>query len=144
MAKKIRIPKRVAGVKIPKAIRKGPIMDFANSSAGQLLLAEALIAAAGLFAAKRINSEDAGEMLRHPFDSLQRAGHRVGARVNDSTEAIHRNTARLQFALGEAVRAFRQALADPSEATIVGEPDVDEADAGKKKPRTSSEQTAAH
>jgi hypothetical protein len=145
MAKRIKIPKRVAGVKVPKPIRKGPIADFLNSTAGQVLLAEALIAAAGLFAAKRINDEDAGEVLRHPLDSLQRAGLRVGARIHDSGEAIHRNTARLQFALGEGVRAFREALAEPSEVSPVGEAvRTDEPDAGKKKNRAPSDQSAAH
>jgi hypothetical protein len=62
MAKsRIKVPKRVAGVKIPRAVRKGPVMDFVNSS-----------------------------------------------------EALKRNTARLSFAFGEAITAFRTALGQPS------------------------------
>jgi hypothetical protein len=145
MSKRIKIPKRVAGVKIPKSIRKGPIRDFANSSMGQVLLAEALLAAAGLFAVKRINDEDAGEVLRHPLESLQRAGSRVGAGFSDSTAGLQRNTARLQFAMAEAVRAFREALADPSEPAVVGKNlRAEETEAGKKKNRSPPEQTAAH
>jgi hypothetical protein len=45
--KKLKLPKRIAGVKIPKAARKGPVADFINSSGGQVLLAEALVLAAG-------------------------------------------------------------------------------------------------
>ncbi len=142
MAKsRIKIPKRVAGMKIPKSIRKGPLKAFVNSSAGQVLLAEALIAAAGLFAVRRINDEDTGEVLRHPLDSLQRAGQRVGARMGDPGEVFHRNSARLQFAMGEAVRAFREALAEPSEVMPVG---AEEPDAGKKKNRGAPDQTSAH
>jgi hypothetical protein len=140
---RIKIPKRVAGVKVPKPIRKGPIMDFINSTAGQALLAQALVAAAGVFAVKRVNDENVGEVLRHPVDSVKRAGNRIGAGMSDSTEALSRNTARLQFALGEAVRAFREALSEPSEPTLVSETiRNEEADVGKKKNRTPPEQAA--
>ena len=128
MSKRIKIPKRVAGVKVPKAIRKGPVSDLVNSSGGQLLLAEALVAVAGLFAVKNINGEETGDVLSHPVDSLQRAGRKVGSRAGDAQAAMARNSARLQFALGEGVRAFREALADPSGPVI--EPDVE---TGKKK-----------
>ena len=67
---RIKLPKRIAGVKVPKSVRKGPIMDFVNSSAGQLLLAEAVMAAVGLFAARQGNGGAAGEVLSHPVDSL--------------------------------------------------------------------------
>jgi hypothetical protein len=135
---RIKIPKRVAGVKIPKTVRKGPINDFINSTAGQMLLAEALMAAASLFAVKRINGEGAGEVLSHPVDSAQRAAHVVGARAGDAQEMLSRSTARLQFALAEAVRAFRTALTDPS-AIPEPEPEV-----GKKKSRSSSDQSVPH
>ncbi|HVF16542.1 MAG TPA: hypothetical protein VNA21_06505, partial [Steroidobacteraceae bacterium] len=60
MAKrKLKLPKKIAGVKIPKAVRKGPVGQFLNSSAGQLLVAEALIAAGGaFFAAEMMDSGD--------------------------------------------------------------------------------------
>jgi hypothetical protein len=60
MAKKLKLPKRIAGVKIPKAIRKGAVAQFMNSAAGQLVIAEALVAAAGAFAVKKTDpSSDA-------------------------------------------------------------------------------------
>ncbi len=43
---RIKLPKRLAGVKIPKSVRKGAVADFLNSSAGQLLLVETLNVAA--------------------------------------------------------------------------------------------------
>ena len=59
MAKsKIKVPKRVAGVKIPKSVRKGPVMDFVNSSTGRLLIAEALTAALAVFAYKTCRPRD--------------------------------------------------------------------------------------
>lgn len=41
MAKKLKLPKRIAGIKIPKTIRKGPVGEFMSSPAGQLVIAEA-------------------------------------------------------------------------------------------------------
>ncbi|HEU5135189.1 MAG TPA: hypothetical protein VFU13_08615 [Steroidobacteraceae bacterium] len=40
----------MVGVKIPKSVRKGPIMDFVNSTTGRVLIAQALTAAIGVFA----------------------------------------------------------------------------------------------
>ena len=87
MAKKlkIRLPKRVAGVKIPKAVRKGPIGDFLNSSGGQVILAQALVAVAGVFAASRTEpGTPAGDMLRHPVEST-RAAARAAKREGGET-----------------------------------------------------------
>jgi hypothetical protein len=53
MSKTIKIPRKLAGVKIPKALRKGPVGQFVNSSAGQLLIAEAIAVAIAALAARR-------------------------------------------------------------------------------------------
>ena len=34
MAKRIKLPKRIAGIKIPKGIRKGPVIRFLNTPLG--------------------------------------------------------------------------------------------------------------
>jgi hypothetical protein len=106
---KIKVPKRVAGVKIPKVVRKGPVLDFVNSSAGRMLIAEALTAAVGLFAYKK--TDESGGLER-------------GA--GDLEDSLKQNTARLTFAFGEGVRAFREALAQPEG---VGEEDGDATEA---------------
>jgi len=113
MAKKLKLPKKIAGVKIPKAVRKGPVGQFLNSSAGQLLVAEALIAAGGAFFATE--GSNAKEGVR-----------RLAGVGDDPKKLLERGSARLSFAFGEAVRAFRAALADesmgaPSPAPIEGE-----------------------
>ena len=94
--KLIKVPKRVAGVKIPKEMRKGPVLKFVNSSAGKLLVAEAITAALGAVAYQRIKS---GGTLKE------------GAR--DAEEVLKENASRLTHAFAEGVRAFRQALAEP-------------------------------
>jgi len=94
--KKVKLPKRIAGVKLPKATRKGPIADFLNSSGGQVLLAEALVLAAGVFGARRVAAQ-AGA----PWDPGMR-------------EHIADASARLAHASREALQAFRAALSEPS------------------------------
>lgn len=99
MAKKLKLPKRIAGIKIPKVIRKGPVRDFMNSQAGQLIIAQSLVAAAGVFTAAKASHTDAGEVVKHPADATKAA-------VSFGED----QTARLTFALKEAARAFRQAM----------------------------------
>ena len=93
--KKVKLPKRIAGVKVPKAARKGPVADFLNSSGGQVLLAEALMLAAGAFGARRLAAHGGA-----PWDA-------------DMRENIADASARLSHACGEALNAFRAALQEP-------------------------------
>lgn len=127
---KIKVPKRVAGVKIPKAVRKGPVVDFVNSSAGRLLIAQALTAAIAAFAIKESDSP---------------TGERIKAGARSAEETVKANTARLGHAFAAGVRAFREALGDPDLGT---QPDVPEDDVeaeaadelvAKKKPRGGSQ-----
>jgi hypothetical protein len=108
---KIKVPKRVAGVKIPKAVRKGPVLQFVNSSAGKLLVAEALTAALGLFASRQTRGDK---------------GEKIKLTAREAEDALKRNTARLTFAFGEAVRAFRVALAEPHDESTVIDAETDE------------------
>lgn len=106
MAKKakFKLPKRVAGVKIPKVIRKGPLGHFLNSSAGQRVLAEMLVAAAAAFTAVKADEDGAvGETLRHPVDSARRAGEAVAEAGSNESE-------RLAHAFRAAGKAFRDSL----------------------------------
>jgi hypothetical protein len=106
MAKKLKIklPKRVAGVKIPKSIRKGPVGQFLNSGAGQILIAEALVAAAGALAVSSSDENSrVGEIVRHPIDATRRVGMRAARAGSQRAE-------RLSYALQEAARAFRDAM----------------------------------
>jgi hypothetical protein len=141
MAKsRIKVPKHVAGVKIPKAVRKGPVMDFVNSKAGRVLIAQALTAAIGVLAYKQVNTEPRA-----------RVRDKVKNGADETTDALKRNTARLSFAFGEAVTAFRTALNQPA-----GAPDAESATqaladqlehvkerVGKKKKHQSSSQSEA-
>lgn len=93
MAKKLKlkIPKRVAGVKIPKSVRKGALASFLNSGAGQVLLAEALVVLGSSIAAKSPHDYGAaGRAMRHPLEALKEAGPRrfCESRRRARTEAV--------------------------------------------------------
>ena len=106
MAKKhkVKLPKRIAGMKIPKGIRKGPIGNFLTSSGGQLVIAEALLAAGGFYAARRLDpNTPAGEAVRHPIDSMRAKLGSYGGGASD----------RFARALRAGVYAFRNALHEP-------------------------------
>ena len=59
MAKKSKsfLPKKIAGVKVPKAVRKGPLGELIASPEGPALLAEAVMVAR----AKQIKAEVASQ-----------------------------------------------------------------------------------
>jgi hypothetical protein len=143
MAKKLKIklPKRVAGVKIPKAVRKGPVAAFLNSGAGQLILAETLVAAAGALAVSKSDPDvSPGEAVRHPVDTSRRVGRAVAQTGGDQA-------ARLSYALREAARAFRDAIeAGPAaqESGSDATADVEAGPAAKKKHSSRSEPVASH
>jgi hypothetical protein len=98
---KLRIPKRVAGVKIPRIVRKGPFAKFLNSSAGQLVIAEALVMVGGALAAEARGSGPA-ELGRDPLSSASKGG----AERSD----IGPESSRLPSAFNDAIRAFRTSL----------------------------------
>jgi hypothetical protein len=134
---KIKVPKQIVGVKIPKAVRKGPIMDFVNSKTGRVLIAQALTAAIGVFAYKQASPE-----------TRERVGGKVSQGADDAREYMSRNMARLSFAFGEAVTAFRTALAQPMGQSMEREDDESAAAPGiedgkkKKKQNWSSSEPA--
>ena len=110
MAKhKMKLPKRIAGIKIPKVIRKGALGHFLNSNAGQLVVAETLTALAAAFTASKVDDMSVGENLRHPVKGGRRVGHLLAAAGSDQSE-------RLTHAFRQAGKAFHDALHEADEA----------------------------
>ena len=143
MAKKLKlkVPKRIGGMKIPKTVRKGPLADFLNSSGGQVLIAEALVLAAGAFASKRLDPEShAGELVHHAVDSAKGA----------APERLVDASTRFSHAFREGIEAFRTSLHE-SERHEESEPHDDdevgteafsaESESAKKKPSSSDGET---
>ena len=139
----IKLPKRLAGIKIPKAVRKGPLGQFLNSHAGQVILAEAVVAAAAVFtAAKADEDSPVADGLRHPVEGARHLGQVVAMTSADHSE-------RLAHACHAAGRAFREALREGystawrderATASAAGEDD-DEAARTKKKSSGRSHDT---
>jgi hypothetical protein len=129
MGKKVKLPKRVLGVKIPKGIRKGPLVQFLSSSGGQIVVVEALLAASALYAARRFDSSTAvGETLRHPIDGL-RAGRDWSRGASD----------RFGRALRAGVNSFRAALSETEPGARAGEQNLDsESSASGESPERAS------
>ena len=101
MPKKMKslLPKRIGKVKIGKSTRKGALADFLSSKAGQVLIAEALMAAGTLAAAKLKDNPKVRGAVATAKTKGVKAGH-------DAKEAI-------SYAVGEAMRSFSDALHRP-------------------------------
>lgn len=100
MAKQIKLPKRIAGIKIPKGIRKGPVMKFLNTPPGQVVLAQALLVIGGAFAVEKSRDNDG---TLHPLDALKDAQRNIGKRADFAA-------AKLTRAFAAAAHAFRDAM----------------------------------
>ena len=96
MAKKAKLPKTIAGVKIPKAIRRGRLGKFVASPGGQKMLAEALLMAGAAVVGRETLAETKG-----------------GGLAGGAASAVsHR---RLPQAFAAAIEAFKAALEPPPE-----------------------------
>jgi hypothetical protein len=110
-ARKIHVPKRIAGVKVPKPIRKGPVADFIGSQSGQALAAEILVVVGAALLAKRNDPDSAiGQFLQNPMGHLRAAGQSAAARAGDAKASVQDDAGRLVHALSEAIQAFRTAM----------------------------------
>jgi hypothetical protein len=128
MGKAIKVPKKVAGVKIPKSLRKGPVGNFLNSSAGQLLIAEALLAMVAALAVRRTDSGERGAV------ALGRRAAELGSQTQQSVRVAGE---RFAEAFRAGIAAFRDSLQEgtgPME--VLDEPAVatGEEDSLKKSP----------
>lgn len=101
---KAALPKRIAGVKVPKAVRRSRFGDLLASRTGQALIAEALLGAGVLAAGKKASENPKVREATHDakvrtLKAGDEAAHDVGAAG-----------ATLAYALGEAARSFAEAL----------------------------------
>jgi hypothetical protein len=120
MAKKAKVPKRIAGVRIPKKIRKGPIGQFLCSRTGQAMMAEALVIAGGALAANRATQPGSAtnEFLSSSGRKLKRASRAVAGKGADAQQFMGIATERLAYAGVEAMKAFRRALTGDEPAAL--------------------------
>ena len=109
MAKKTKakLPKTIAGVKVPKAVRTSGLLDeLLNSQLGREILAEALVAAAGAVASVLMKK-------RPSADQVAQAG---GTIVDTGAEAASATKDLAQTAVG----AVTEAVADAARHILPG------------------------
>ncbi len=82
------LPKRIAGVKVPKSVRKGPLGQLLASRTGQALLGEAIVTAGAVDVANQRKYD----VRRHDSQDMGPIGPTIA------------------YALGEAARAYVRSL----------------------------------
>lgn len=92
--KKLKLPRRIAGIRMPMAVRNGLVIGFLNSTAGRALVSEALVLAAGVFGPERLRS------------------YATSRRSQEARVTVKEARARLSYACLQAMKAFRAALAE--------------------------------
>lgn len=129
--RKAKIPKRVAGVKVPKAVRKGPIGQFLTSNLGKEVLAGALVAAAGA-GLKHESGRDSlvGQAVAKGGRALKGAGGKARHGGEQAVDQVAFAGSAVAYAVSEAAKAFTLALQ-------VGPPEREEPAAPAAGPRTT-------
>jgi hypothetical protein len=98
------LPKRITGVKVPKAVRKGRFAELLASKAGQALIAEAIMAAGAIAGAKKASdSPKARSFVHDTAEAVRDASDSDKVDVSSAREVV-------AYAVGEAVRSFAEAL----------------------------------
>lgn len=105
--KSAKLPKRIAGVKIPKAVRKGAIADFLGSKVGKALLAEAVMAAGALLAKQQ---SEPGSVTRKAARKSKEGLKDIAGSAGAAPAAVAAAPATLAYAFAEAGRAFAEAM----------------------------------
>jgi hypothetical protein len=88
MAKKAKtkVPKKVAGVKLPKAMRKSAIGTLLASQLGREILADALIAAAGAAAAALVKHRPTAGQVTGTGKAVADAGANAAGTTRDAVQ----------------------------------------------------------
>ena len=98
------LPKKIAGVRVPKKVRKGRFGELLASQSGQKLIAEAILGAgavaAGAIAARDPDVKRKASKIKH--QALDAGDH--------ATHDMSSAGAAFAYALNEAARSFSEAL----------------------------------
>lgn len=110
---KTALPKRIAGVKVPKALRKGRAGRFLASPVGMALVSDAILAAgvAAVGTQAKLGSATR-KFADHPLAGLTRLRDDARQRGEESTEALRGAFAAASVAFADALRSSADAL-DP-------------------------------
>lgn len=110
--KKNTLPKRIAGVKVPKALRKGRAGRFLASPVGLALVSDAILAGAVAVGKQAKPGSAARKLADHPLAGLSQLRDDARQRGEESTEALRGAFAAASVAFADALRSSADAL-DP-------------------------------
>ncbi len=108
--KKDHLPKRIAGMKVPKSIRRGRVGKFLASPEGEALVLGLVATAGQRIIRKGQVGRRTANFLRHPIESLKVAGGKTGHAGAEAAGDVKDFGAAFAYALGEAARSFSEAL----------------------------------
>ncbi|HZY69018.1 MAG TPA: hypothetical protein VFE52_10540 [Devosia sp.] len=99
--KKFKIPKRIAGVKVPRSLRKGGFADFLMSPIGQNLVADVIYHAGAAFTGRTVEAAEQG---------AGRGGRNARHFADDATDMATHGASRVSHAVSAGIDAFLAAL----------------------------------
>lgn len=112
--KKSLLPKRLGGVKVPRALRKGRAGRFLASPLGVALISDALVTAGVVAIGKEAKPGSAARRFAdHPMASLAHLGDEARSKGEHSAEQLKAAFAAASAAFAEALRASADAI-EPS------------------------------
>ena len=130
------IPKRIAGVKVPKKVRKGRFGELLASKTGQAVIAQAILGAGAVAAG--LKAKDNPKVRAAAKD----AKHKIADTAEGATEDAGSAGSAFAYALGEAARSFAEALrrGEPARTTAAAEEEANRWTADYGAPETAARQ----
>lgn len=98
------IPRKIAGVKVPKAVRKGRFGELLASKTGQAIIAQAILGAGAVAAG--VKAKDSPKLRKY----AKGAKETVAETTHDAGRQARDVSSNLAYAVGLAARAFADAL----------------------------------
>lgn len=113
--KKTAVPKRIAGVKVPKPVRRG-LRRLADSQDGKRVIAEALLAAGAALVAHQAQPGSESRRL------ATGAAKKMKGKASTASAATAFRAGALASAFGQATQAFAAALSREAAAPTQADP----------------------
>jgi hypothetical protein len=115
------IPKKIAGVKVPKSVRKGRFGELLASKTGQALIAQAILGAGAVAAGMK--AKDSPKVRKFAAETK----HKVEDTGQGATSNLNEAGSTVAYAFGEAARTFVEALRRGESRSFAAAEDADTA-----------------
>ena len=115
------IPRKIAGVKVPKSVRKGRFGQLLTSKTGQALIAQAILGASAVAAG--VKAKDSPKIRKFAADAKRKVEDTGQNATNNLADA----GATVAYAFGQAARTFVAALQQDENRSFARADDADTA-----------------